>query len=102
MWLNKITVAASDSLPMGDSGLGTGLKGQTGLDESVPVTPPKRIRVQLGFLHHPRSRRRPNQGGESAEPDYDFLEWLFDDLEWLLDRAYSESGPESPVRGVNR
>ena len=101
MWLNKITVAASDSLPMGDSGLGTGLKRQTGPDESVLVTPPKRIRAQLDFTP-PKITKKTNQGGESAEPDYDFLAWLLDDLEWLLDRAYSESGPESPVRGVNR
>ena len=72
MWLNKITVAASDSLPMGDSGLGTGLKRQTGLDESVPVTPPKRIRAQLNFTP-PKITKKTNQGGESAEPDYDFL-----------------------------
>ena len=83
MWLNKITVAASDSLPMGDSGLG------------------KRIRAQLDFTP-PKITKKTNQGEKSAEPDYDFLGWLLDDLEWLLDRAYSESGPESPVHGVNR
>ena len=96
MWLNEITVAASDlsSLLMGDSGLGKGLERKTGLDESVPVTPPKRIRAQLDFTP-PKIAKKTNQGGESEEPDYDYLEWL-------LDRAYSESDTESPVRGVNR